>query len=139
MIIPKVDGLWIEVYVDDEPATEHAFLRKTSGTPHSESSNGIPTKHCYIESKTDSTYYIKYGVSRTFELPENARYLAFGIYIDGRFFTGGYVHRKMLKGENDYIGCISYRTTTASDGRSYSEHLAFQNLSSCLYYAKARL
>ncbi|KAG8665042.1 uncharacterized protein FPOAC1_013020 [Fusarium poae] len=130
MIIPKVLGLSVTVFVDKDPATEYTCLHRTSRTAGSEPCKGIPTEQCYIESKAVSTYFIQYRISPTFKLPENANHLAFDLYVDGKFFVGKSVHRDSLKGTNDYIGSISYRLTTAENGTSYSERLTFQNLSS---------
>jgi hypothetical protein len=139
MIIPKVLGLSVTVFVDKDPATEYTCLHRTSRTAGSEPCKGIPTEQCYIESKAVSTYFIQYRISPTFKLPENANHLAFDLYVDGKFFVGKSVHRDSLKGTNDYICSISYRLTTAENGTSYSERLTFQNLSSSLYSTKACL
>ena len=136
MIIPELTGLELWVVVDKDPAEEYAYVRQTSRTSDSESSNGIPTEQCYIESKTDSAYSIKYKVSQTFELPKNINALAFSLYVDGKFFTGKCVQRRhMLKGKNDYVNYISDRTATTVDGIHYFEDLVFQDLSSCLCHA----
>ena len=136
MIIPELTGLELRVVVDKDLAEEYACLRQTSGTSDSASSNGIPTKQCYIESKTDSAYSIEYRVLKTFELPKNVYALVLRLYVDGKFFTGKCVYRDMLKGKNDYVNYISDRTATAVDGIHYFEHLVFQDLSSCLCHAR---
>ncbi|RBR13738.1 hypothetical protein FVER53590_13537 [Fusarium verticillioides] len=138
-VLPVIPGLNISVLVDGELATEHIpqpsyFPPLIDATGHQR----IEHNQCYIESRADSHFAIRFRISSDFKFPWGKTILIISIYVDGKPFDARLFQKRFIvsatrggKECGDYI-TYCHREYSAGSCETYnpifqdSRHPAFQ-------------
>ncbi|KAG9498298.1 hypothetical protein J7337_011195 [Fusarium musae] len=132
-VLPVLPGLNISVLVDGELATEHIpqpsyFPPLIDATGHQR----IEHNQCYIESRADSHFAIRFRISSDFKFPWGKTILIISIYVDGKPFDARLFQKRFIvsatRGGKECADYITYCHREYSAGSCETYNPIFQDI-----------
>ncbi|KAF5591850.1 hypothetical protein FPCIR_5917 [Fusarium pseudocircinatum] len=132
-VLPVIPGLNISVLVDDKLATEH--IPQPSDFPPLIDATGhqrIEHNQCFIESRADSRFAIRFRISSDFKFPWGKTILIISIYVDGNPFANRILQKRFIvsstRGSKEYEDFITSCHRHYSGGLCETYNPIFQDI-----------